>query len=216
MDPDEQQKRKLDRPRGSTPDPAAFQKKHTENFHSEALREDNDTIQPQSSEDCSNEVHTPAGTPAAEKFFNIPEFRVMLYETIANSATSPVGDFSGLFLSCRKIYAEAETEIVESRTKYIDAEDSKWSEIWGLPVTISKPRYYRDLNTSTVTVTRNCHMPQSYNLYGYRGLWGHGNRNPQWPLRDLALPRLEIALSIPDATIRNGSWQQIRLISCGI
>ena len=210
MDPEKKQKRELDQPGSSTPDPAAPPTEHTERLHDEAPGEDNDTVAPTSSEDCSNKVHTPTESTAAETFINIPELRLMLYRTMADSATSAVSEFSSLFLSSKKIYSEAETEIVKSRNQYIDAEETKWSEIWGLPVTISKPHCFRDLNTATVTVPVNCHKPASKNLYGYRGLWGLGRRNPEWPLRDVALTRLELLLSLPEGRpVDNDDWQQI-------
>lgn len=210
MDPEKQQKRELDQPGSPTPDPAAPQTEHTERLHDEAPGEDNDTIEPKPSEDCSNKVHTPTKSTAAETFINIPELRLMLYKTMADSATSTVSEFSSLFLSSKEIYSEAQIEIVRSRKKYTDAEESKWSEIWGLPVTISKPHCFRDLNNVTVTVPVNCHMPYSKNLYGYRGLWGFGRRNPEWPLRDVALTRLELILSLPEGhPVDNDDWQQI-------
>jgi hypothetical protein len=207
MDPDEPQKRELDRPGSPTPDPAVPQTEHTEYLHNEASGEDNGTVEPPSSEQNPNEANTPTRATAAQRFIDIAEFRLMLYKNMANSATSSVGEFSGLFLSCKAMYSEAETEIVELRKQYIDAEERKWSEIWGLPVAISKPRCYRDLNTATVTVPMNKHLPGSDTLYNYRGLWGDGARNPPWPLRDLALPRLEIRLHHPHND-PFGIWQQ--------
>ena len=210
MDPDRQQKRGQDQPGNPAPDPAAPQTEYTEPLHDEVPVEDNDTVEPKSSEDCSNKVQTPTKFTAAETFINIPELRLMLYKTMADSATTTVSEFSSLFLSSKKIYSEAEIEIVKSRKKYIDAEESKWSEIWCLPVTISKPHCFRDLNTVTVTVPVNCHKPESKNLYGYKGLWGLGRRNPEWPLRDIALTRLELILSLPEGhPVDNDDWRQI-------
>ena len=206
MNPDKEQKRELDRPWSPTPDPAAPHTTHTEYLHNEAPEEDNDTVEPTLSEECSNKAHKSVGATAAETFFNITELRFMLYKTIANSATSPVSEFSGLLLSSRAIYSEAETEIVDLRKKYIDAEESKWSDIWGLPVAINRPLCYRDLNTATVTVPLNYYRPLSSRLYGYRGLWGQGKRSPQWPLRDLALPRLNMHLSLENVVY---DWYQI-------
>jgi hypothetical protein len=210
MDADEPQKREPDRPQNPTPDSAIRQTEHTEYLHNEALGENNDTVQPQPSENGSNKTPTPPGATAAERFINIPELRLMLYANMANSATSSVGEFSGLFLSCKAIYSEVETELVSLRKQYIDAEESKWSEIWGLPVTISKPHCYRDLNNVVVTLPINVHLPSSKTVYGYAGLWGHGRRNTEWPMRDLALPRLETTLSLPNGYPRSfDEWKQI-------
>jgi hypothetical protein len=211
MDADEQQKREPDRPQNPTPDSAMRQTEHTESLHNEAPGENNDTVEPNSSKNGSNKPPTlPVAKSAAERFINIPELRLELYKHMANSSTTSVGEFSGLFLSCKAIHSEAETELVSLRKQYTDAEEKKWSDIWGLPVTISKPLCYLDLNNVVVTLPINTHLPSSLTVYGYRGLWGRGRRNTEWPMRDLALPRLETTLSLPNGHPRSfNEWKQI-------
>ncbi|KAF2626295.1 hypothetical protein BU25DRAFT_459439 [Macroventuria anomochaeta] len=91
---------------------------------------------------------------AAEKFINIAELRIMLYNGMANSASNPVRSFSEFFLASKTVYAEAETEGVKFRIKYIEAEEAKWSRFYGDNFFIGRPHGFRDLNTATVKLFR--------------------------------------------------------------
>lgn len=105
---------------------------------------------------CFEKLHItePFQKPSpAEKFINISELRLRLYDEIATSATARIRDFSGFFLASKAVYAEAEAEVVNSRTRYFQAEETEWFVYYGKNFNIEKPVRLRDLNVATVMLS---------------------------------------------------------------